>query len=270
MPKFWTEDNGELWYQSPAMPHRERGRRATCEVCGEQFPALNRNAGRFCSATCRGRIVGRTANPVRAGLFEHWTPEECWLAGLLWADGHLAIDGSYRRVMLNLTDEEAIAGAATVIGCQYRTYAPHASSKGRKPVHRLQFGDQVAVAHLAAIGFDEPKLTTRPWPELPYPASFLRGMFDADGSVLLHQQGGRKKSPFAPLRLYSKVYGSVPCLAGLQDFLAGYGITPKKPVRVGSTWIVGWNHRDSLGLARVMYAESGPHLRRKREIFERA
>jgi hypothetical protein len=206
----------------------------------------------------------------RPDLFERWTPEECWLAGLLWADGHYAVRGKYRAVMLNLTDEEIIAAAANVIGCPYRTYDQHPTAGGRKPLHRLSFGHPVPVGRLAAVGFSEPKLTTRPWPELPHPASFLRGLFDGDGCVTWHQQGGRHKTPRTPWRLFCHLCGSLPCIEGFQQFLHGYGISPKKPIRNGSIHRVNWNHADSLRLAAVMYSEAGPCLQRKRETFKRA
>lgn len=262
MKPGWTEDSDGLWYQGPTMKRRARGRWAVCVLCSERFPAFPSHPGRYCSKRCSGKDNGRPP-ASRADLFEHWTPEECWLAGLLWADGHLDAE---QRVQLNLTDEEAIRHAAEIAGCSYRTYAAQARDDGwvRKPLHRLSFSNRVSVPRLTAIGFGQKPLE---WPEIPHPASFLRGAFDGDGSVLLHQQGGRRKTPNSPLRLHSTLCGTLPFLEGTQDFLAAYGISLKKIGRNGTIWQVQWNHADSIRLAGVIYSEPGPYLSRKRDIF---
>lgn len=268
LKKGWTEDETGLCYTSPS-GRKSRGRWAACLVCSEWFPAVVSNPGKYCSKQCLGRAKGGANRNSRLDLFVHWTPEECWLAGLLWADGHLSVNGTKSAVQLNLTDEEAAAHAARIIGCRYHTHEQRWNHDGyeRKPVHRLQFGARDAVGRFAAIGFDKPKLTTRPFPALPYSAAFLRGLFDADGSVTWHRQGGRKRSANAALRLHSELSGGVPVLEGAQTFLADHGIAPKKIGRNGSVWKVQWNHHDSLQLAAVLYADAGPCIARKRETF---
>jgi hypothetical protein len=240
-----------------------------------QFPSIPGNPGVYCSGRCRGQVIGGSNRATRPDLFTSWTPEECWLAGLLWADGHYNESRPGKpRIMLNLTDEDAMKHAVAITGGRYGTHSqPTFDGYNRKPVHRMSFGERHAVRRLVAIGFMEPKLTTRSWPDLPHLASFLRGAFDGDGSVLLHQQGGRKKTAGSPLRLHSALCGSVPFLEGVQAFLVPYGIAPKKILggnAMKSVWKVQWNHRDSLRLAAMMYAEPGPFIARKREIFDRA
>lgn len=225
----------------------------------------------YCSKSCWGQCVGGTNRTTRADLFASWTPEECWLAGLLWADGHYNESRPGKaRIMLNLTDEDAMKHAVAITGGRYGTHSqPIFDGYNRKPLHRMSFGERHAVRRLVAIGFMEPKLTTRSWPDVPHPASFLRGAFDGDGGVLLHQQGGRKKTAATPMRLFSSLCGSMLFLEGVQAFLAPSGITPKKIIDTGSVSKVQWNHRDSLRLAAVMYAEPGPCIARKRETFNR-
>lgn len=267
----WVEEPDGLWYYSPGRTRRQRGRWGTCKICGERFPATRRVPGSYCTKKCWGRDVKGAPPATRLDLFERWSPAECWLAGLLWADGHYCVRQSWSSVQLNLTDEEAIAHAAKITGGRYRTHEQHVrDGYVRKPVHRMTFGERHAVARLVAVGFAEPKLTTRSWPNLPHLASFLRGAFDGDGSVLLHQQGGLRKLPTSPLRLHASLCGSERFLAGVQRFLAGYDITPKKIINHNGVWKIQWNHTDSLRLAGVLYSEPGPLLSRKKAIFDRA
>jgi hypothetical protein len=262
----WTEEDGVLWYQPPKSRARQRGRWRTCQKCGNPYPSLRKPDG-YCSRRCWGQTTGGSNRVTRPDLFKHWTLEECWLAGLLWADGCLHDRGTKKTVVLGLVDEDAIMQAALVTGCHPRS-SPQAPP--RKTMHSISFGERTAIARLEAVGMGEPKLTTRPWPDLPHPGAFLRGVFDGDGSVMWHQQGGRRKTARSPLRLYSHISGSALLLGGVQSFLQGYGVAPKKIFlngRANPIHRIGWNHADSMRVADAMYADAGPYMERKRATF---
>jgi hypothetical protein len=207
---------------------------------------------------------------TRPDLFEFWTAEECWLAGLLWADGCLHDRGRGRRaIIVGQVDEGTVAEAARIAGCRHSSYA---QKPPRQTIHQMTIGERVAVTRIADAGLAEPKLSTRTWPDLPHMDAFLRGLFDGDGSVLWHQQGGRRKTPTTPLRLYTQFCGSLPLLEGVQTYLADFGISPKKILFNGKTRPIrkiAWNHADSLRFRSVIYAVDGPCMARKREIFFR-
>lgn len=243
-----------------------------CQVCREDFPAHPRNPGLYCSLSCRGKVCGGSSRATRPDLFEHWTPEECWLAGLIWSDGNYGHHGSAHgenwRITLRLTDEDILATAAGIAGCSYQT-APNMHGMGinPKPVHTLRFGERHAVSRIAALGMSESKLTSRPFPDIKHPGSFLRGAFDGDGSVTRYVQKAVKRRPE---RLMSTLFGGPVFLAGVQDFLVGYGIKhhtvrPKEPR--GRVFYLSWAHGDSMRLAGVMYSEDGPRMDRKYQKF---
>lgn len=260
----WAEDGEDVWYTAPH-GRRQRGRWATCQGCQERFPSLPSNRGLYCSRSCQTRASGGSNRATRLDLFEQWTPEECWLAGLLWADGHYGSDRGTPRVQINLTDEDAVAAVALITGAAYHTHqqGPR-DGYARKPIHRLSFGERGAVKRLFDVGFGEWPLG---WPTLPHPTSFLRGAFDGDGSVVWCQQGGRRKTATAPLRLHTSLCGTVPFLEGAQRLLAEHGVAPKTISRHAGIWRVQWNHADSLRLAAVMYSEPGPCMARKRDTW---
>lgn len=170
-----------------------------------------------------------------------------------------------------MTDEEAVAAAATIAGCRYGSYEREAP---RKTIYRMQIGDRNAVARVAVLGMAEPKMVSRPWPDLPHPASFLRGAFDGDGCVHTHYHRYKKygrEYVNKTLTVRTMLYGSVPFLEGLNRFLATQGISPKTihAQRKSKSIIhfIEWAKGDSLRLADVMYSEDGPRLDRKYQKF---
>jgi hypothetical protein len=190
-------------------------------------------------------------------LFSAWTPAERWLAGLLWADGHL-VPGS-GRVQLNLTDEDAIEAAqALTDGRRYASQPP--AKPTHRALHRLGFTDEAGV--LARLGFG-PK-PERVWPDEIGSAAFLRGLFDGDGSVGWYGDGHGQS-----LYRRAMICGPLAVVTGAGSWLAEQGVRPRDPRPHGSVWQLTWRHRDSLRLAEIMYAEPGPCIARKRDCFRR-
>lgn len=71
--------------------------------------------------------------------------------------------------------------------------------------------------------------------------------------------------------MISNIVGSYAFLEAMQTHLLDLGsIAPKRIRKHASVWRVYYSHRDSLRLASVLYSEAGPHLARKREVFEDA
>jgi hypothetical protein len=196
-------------------------------------------------------------------LFAEWTPDERWLAGLLWADGHLLVNDPYAYIQLNLVDEQALTAAAAVAGRGYSTGRafPRKGGGMYKPLHRMSITDADACGRLAALGFG-PK-ADRSWPGQLASGAFLRGLFDGDGSACFRTDNGRRY-------LQTKLCGSYAVLAGAMEWLAGQGIQPHKLGQKGGYCrVVEWHKRDSLRLAEIMYGEPGPFMVRKREVFRK-
>jgi hypothetical protein len=193
------------------------------------------------------------------GLFEAWMPEERWLSGLLWADGH--VDARW-KIQLNLTDEDALSAAAKIAGRPYHTYQqpPQTNGKPQLPLHRLTFDPgPAAVRQMITLGFG-PK-PARLWPGPPLASgAFLRGLFDGDGCAGWRRVAGN-------YYLQSRFRGPYAVLDGAQQWLTGQGFSPRRVYLDGDGYTVQWSHRDSLRLAEVMYGEPGPFIARKRDVL---
>src|SRR5690606_20430077 len=125
MTGTWEYVDGEPWYVRPGGRTRARGRWITCKHCGKRCPAQMRNPGNYCSRTCSAlaREPWGDRAATRADLFSAWTPDECWLTGLIWADGCLTMSRGKPFVVLSMTDEQAVRDAAHVAGCRYHRRA---------------------------------------------------------------------------------------------------------------------------------------------------
>lgn len=223
------------------------------------------NPGHYCSFECRAQAP-RTQGG-RPDLFATWSPDEAWLAGLLWSDGCLVGGRTYERITLNVTDQEIaeVAGALAGRPVQMPKVTPP-----RKPIYRVSIGHKDAVSRMKAIGLIERKSLVLPppmgLPEAVLP-SFVRGFFDGNGFVAL-SRNPNVKSLNAPPRLISSITTSASWLQWLQDLLyQEVGIGYRKLVAKASIHAVQYNHGDSLKLASFMYGQVGPSLSRKRRIF---
>lgn len=264
---WWSIEGGSVWYQPPGREWRIRGVVRVCRQCDEEFPALKSNPGIYCSKRCLGRVIGGSNRVCHTDLFEQWTPEECWLAGVLWTDGtyYKAQRGYAAQVIM--TDEDVVSSAARIVGADYHTVVRPAP---RKPVYRFKFCEASVMERLGAAGMALPKLDGRPFPDLPHSASFLRGAFEGDGYVLIcppRPYRKRGRTYMSCLTIKSSICGGRTFLEGVQEYLSGCGIAPKRVKPHGSIWRIDWAMADTLRLEEIMYAERGPFMLRKRAIF---
>ncbi len=191
-------------------------------------------------------------------LFTAWTPAERWLAGLLWADGHVSphIVPGKDKIILSQCDPGVVADAIAIVGPdhRFRTQAPRKPT--HRPCHYVEFTDRADV--LWRLGLEgKPE---RRWPAEIASAAFLRGLFDGDGYVC-QRPDVRKRS------LRTVLCSPAAVLEGARDWLAGQGIEPKDLRPHGNSWALTWGHRDSLRLGAIMYAEPGPCMSRKQAFF---
>ena len=214
-------------------------------------------------------MTARIGRPplARQDLFDEWTAEECWLAGLIWSDGCFFEDTKNTNVRVDSTDLQVIELASAITGAPVR--ADNAYRGGRKTTYRVVIsGDPVG--RLRNAGLVPRKSFIAQWPNCTMDVSaFTRGYFDGNGHVGLYRNPSIVTADW-PKRLMSNFSGAFPLLARLQDVLLGQGIARRKLSNHGSVGRLQYNHADSLRLAEFMYADNGPCLIRKRMIFEKA
>lgn len=196
-----------------------------------------------------------------SGLFARWTPAERWLAGLLWADGHLRpnITPGNDRITLAQSDRAVIDAAAAIVGSDHQVRVQEPRKPAHQPCYYLDFTD--TSDELFRLGMEMKE--DRRWPAEIASAEFVRGLFDGDGCVIW----------ITDLRFSNRRYlrsmldGPYAVLDGLQGWLADQGISPRKiKARQGCSEI-RWSHYDSLRLAEIMYANDGPCMARKKARF---
>jgi hypothetical protein len=197
-----------------------------------------------------------------AGLFECWTPAERWLAGLLWADGHLrpnVVPGN-DKIILSQTDPGVVAAAIAIVGEDHQVRVQEPRKPTHRPCYYVDFTDRSD--ELFRLGM-EMKVDRR-WPGEIASASFVRGLFDGDGSVMWRQSNGSVN-----WCLRSVLDGPAAVLEGARGWLADQGVPPRNLNRHGNSWRIAWHHADSRRLAEIMYSEAGPCMTRKRDCFRR-
>ncbi len=265
----WFEIDGEPWRYRSDGKGRSRGKWIVCQQCFRRAPAYRGNPGTHCSHRCTSlaRKFGCGSAKGSPDLFSAWTPEEAWLAGLIWSDGCLCIENRERggkHIIIISTDEEIASQAAGIAGV-----SPVVKPKAppRKLVYSVRIGQPAAVARLIDIGLGPRKSLVAPWPAITaHEASFLRGYFDGDGHVSIIQSAAIRHPS-----LVSSFVGSWPFLSVMQQILLDRaGINPKKIGRAGHSpaFQIQYHHQDSMALADFIYSEPGPCLSRKRDLFK--
>lgn len=264
LAKNWTIRDGMPIYHSPG-GHPQAGTWRTCRACDATFASLRKNPGHYCSRSCAVRHAPRKSSKVRPDLFERWTPDELWLAGLIWADGCLTGDG---RVHVVSVDLEMMEHAARITGC---TMHSRRMKPPRQTIHDVVFGSRIVVSRLVGVGLTGRKSLHGAFPTFPDDLDlrhFVRGYFDGDGSIGLYRNPS-VKDPDWPPRLHGNIVGSHEFLTGLNEVLVQQGgMKSRRPHRKGAIWQLQFNHGCALKLADYMYAEPGPRLTRKFELFE--
>ncbi|WP_138007968.1 LAGLIDADG family homing endonuclease [Halalkalirubrum salinum] len=120
--------------------------------------------------------------------------ELLYLVGLVFGDGDIAIDrrdGNRGMVRISNSDEEILNRAASIIESQFDKSVEIEHQDGRVPCIRIQ---SVTIARwFANLGMRTPKDELALDPRLTtaeHADAFLRGLFDADGSVCGRTDGG--------------------------------------------------------------------------------
>lgn len=197
------------------------------------------------------------------------TPDEAWLAGLIWADGSLSPVSSARhswKITTTTTDEQMGREIARITAEPIRTYQPR---RANRRANHISYLSGRPVRRLVDMGLTQDKTNECRMPNidpdlLPH---FIRGFFDGDGTVTL---GTNPKVGHGMPRLKSGFVGTRDMMNDLLGELQAREIGLRvNVVRHAPIWAIHLNHADSLRLADLMYVDrSGACLLRKRDLFD--
>jgi len=232
-----------------------------CEQCGQPITGTGRWT---CSQKCNGMRKRRLSEfRVRGDAFDVYTPNMAYALGLFYTDGclsRLKTGGSWNIGFSN-TDYETVVWWHNFVGSQ--TVISTTRRNSRKVAYQSQCRSDVLGGRLLALGI----LPRKSWQDLHIPvmppeclSSFLRGVFDGDGSIFFTKprKGSTKQglgvnitsnSPTFRIAL-QEAFASLGWHAsnsGLMVMLSG------SPAEMFCSWI---------------YASEGPCMTRKRTVWE--
>lgn len=230
-----------------------------------------------------GALVSRRHH-LNEGFFAQIGVEDddkAYIVGFILGDGTLIDRGSSKRLQIGIADDDGhlLEQMAARLGDQTlvkRNIRPRTSSEQPKALLRIDsvrlVNDLIALGlplgrksgHEPFLHFSTDRLT---W-------NFLRGVFDADGSIRVYERSGLVKGIlYGPYRRakWSITYGQ-PFVNGLRDFLIARGfvlnekcIQPKQ----GTGLIEISNQQTIRQIGEMMYQYGSLWLQRKKDIFDR-
>lgn len=189
-----------------------------------------------------------------------------WLMGLIWSDGDL----SGKRIGIVSKDKPMIDAAARVLGLTNGVYRRKVGG-----AWDIRFTSAAMSADLRAMGLHERKSLTIEWPVgLPdhFAWSFLRGLFDGDGSITLSQTRPNQQAPDARLKWLT---ASALFASQIRHHLSRLGVNHRlytyRYSRVNALYSVAIVRQADLRAAYSNFYPSPdvPALPRKRDLFRR-
>ena len=212
------------------------------------------------SDAMRGNNRGRKYY-INEGFFKAWTPESAWLYG--WAIGDGGFTNPYLlKFELGRVDREVMEKFKTVLNSEhpiedYKAWA----EKSQRWIYMsaIRFSSKKLVGYLKELSYlDVPEVCFN---------HFLRGFFEADGSVHKQKDGTRKGSS-----IHSSItQNDKEILDFIHKKLQNCGIIKTGGVYShGKGWQLAFPKYDTLSLYHYMYDGCGINifLKRKKEKFE--
>lgn len=203
----------------------------------------------------------KSAQDIPDSLFVPRLPrDQSWLLGLIATDGNV---GSNGRLTISIGDEDGVQQAAAILGMGHiRVIAPRPNTT--TPMWSYSTCSRRLADRLAALGITPRKTAALPFP-LPSTVSmqdFIRGAWDGDGSWGIDRRDGALRTGFGG--------ASETFVRGLHDVLrevTGSRAAVRRHADI-PYWIIQYQGRAAVRLARWLYEHDGPALSRKQLIVQ--
>jgi len=192
---------------------------------------------------------------INSEYFKSWSPASAYMIGFIAADGSIIWDddrGIYRLdIEISPRDRDLLERFAKEL-----QYAGDLAQFD-KGVVALQINDKELVESLLKIGL-KPKKEGFPSVPRQYLSHFIRGFFDANGSVYL--RNGTVHVRFA---------GREHAIRNINKIIADeLGIDEKTIVETAGTHVITYVGKDAKALLRWMYEDANIYLDRKKKIVD--
>ena len=193
-----------------------------------------------------------------------WDQTNAYIFGIIMSDGCLKYEGRYRNrlaIRIGLNDYDMIETLHNYMCVGNKIYC-----QGKQ--YSIKYRNEDSINFLMNYGLTERKSLTMRFPNLPHNilASFIRGYFDGDGSIVLtHTQ--------------YNTYGQVSFASGSKDFLIGLQNVLFNNFNIKST-LYDDGHKDTSTMTLkitkrkeidklfdIMYKDANIYLERKYQKF---
>lgn len=170
-------------------------------------------------AKSEGKIV--RCHKVNEHFFKHWSNEMAYILGFIYTDGH--IDGRCSQFSIAQKEIEILEKIKKMMQAEQEIH-----KYKHQDIHWLSVGSVEMVKDLLKIGLTPAKSLTIRFPQVPdeYVSSFIRGIFDGDGSIY-HERGRVWRAKF--------VSGSTDFIHGIKDKLDTLSGVSNQPIHTGHT-----------------------------------
>ena len=122
---------------------------------------------------------------VNSNFFKSWSPEMSYVLGFIAADGNICHSGRAHTLHIACDDRDVIEKIKKVLDYSGPIYEKNRFNS--KISYSLRICDQIIFNDLQKVGISERKsLTLLPKVHKAFTTDFLRGFFDGDGTVYLH------------------------------------------------------------------------------------
>lgn len=132
-------------------------------------------------------IRNKKAKYLNENIFDEWTHENCWILGLLTADGSIGSNSRPHEFKLYSTDYDLVKAVKDVFESEKQIYST-SNTKGRlgkKTVYYLMLSSPKICKFFKEVKVYGDKDNRNPFQYIPdkYKWSFIKGLLDGDGNV---------------------------------------------------------------------------------------
>ena len=227
-----------------------RRRSKKCLYCEKHYCRLRRN----------GSLSLKPRAKVRQDLFSTIDDTEAWILGLIWSDGSL----SGNRITITAKNRNFLMKVNRF--CQGNKLCVKPKSTGG---YNLAFSDKSIAKRLRDIGCMENKSFSIRWPKInpKFEWSFLRGVFDGDGSVSYLKKSDSLSSYICTASLFFAE--SICEFYRSQNLNFSFHTKPPKKKHWSKLYVVNTSHASSLKLYENFYKDTQAFMKRKKKVFEK-
>lgn len=242
-----------------------RTREKVCPECGEK-KIFERSDYKYCSDKCRESARNKRNKSSDNNIFDIRDSDlRHYIIGFIYCDGSLTRqEGKSKRITVGSIDEKMIKKIASTISPKRKLYIREPTLENHSVFYSTVNNNKKTVEGLENIGLTKNKSVTIGFPDRyskigKDTISFLRGVFDADGSVFIDRG----------YKFISISCGSYDFAKGLVEILEKYKYHPKivKEKRHSCYYVKMYRQKEVTNFRDRIYKNESICIKRKKDKF---